>query len=93
MGMILCAPLAVRAARDDDDHRNERDRQKEIRYYDSRAHDYHPWNDQEDRAYRNYLKERNREYHAFNRLNKRDQEDYWLWRHNHADRDDDRHTR
>jgi hypothetical protein len=92
MGLVLCAPpLALRAA--DDDHPNEHDRQKEIRYYDSGARDYHVWNDNEDRAYRNYLRERNRDYREFSRLAKREQQDYWRWRHNHQDHDDDRHTR
>ena len=93
VGFALCAPIAIRAAADDDDHRNERDRQRD-RYYDSRARDYHTWNDNEDRAYRNYLRERNRDYREFHRLNRRDQSDYWRWRHNHQDRDDmERRTR
>jgi len=83
------APLALRA--DDDDHRNDRDRQRtEQRYYDEHGRDYHVWNNREDQAYRNYLKERNREYREFSRANKREQQEYWQWRHSHRDRDDDR---
>jgi hypothetical protein len=89
LGLAFMAPLALRA--DDDDHRHERDRQRtEQRYYDENARDYHVWNNREDQAYRNYLKERNREYREFSHANKRDQQDYWRWRHSHQDRDDDR---
>ena len=54
-----------------------------VRIYDEPRHDYHRWNSGEERAYRAYLAERRREYIEFSRLERRDQEDYWEWRHNH----------
>jgi len=44
LGAALVVPVAMRA----DNHHDKR-------YYDLDAHDYHTWNNQEDRAYRIYL--------------------------------------
>jgi len=57
------------------------------RYYDRRHHDYHEWNDREDHSYRVYLGERHRDYREFRRSNRRQQEEYWKWRHHHPDHD------
>ena len=57
-----------------------------VRFYDEPHHDYHRWNDGEERAYHQYLAERHMEYREFRRLNQRDQDDYWRWRHDHPDR-------
>jgi hypothetical protein len=56
------------------------------RYYDDYRHDYHRWDDREDRAYRVWLGERHYEYREFNRLDNDQQRDYWRWRHDHGDR-------
>src|SRR5580700_6953374 len=53
------------------------------RYYDRNHHDYHVWNDNEDRSYRVYLGERHREYSDFHHENSRRQNAYWNWRHSH----------
>ena len=81
----LATPLAVtaRAAQEvviqhDGDH---------VRYYDRDHRDYHEWNDREDRSYRVYLGEQHRDYREFNRENRRRQQNYWRWRHNHPDHD------
>jgi hypothetical protein len=58
-----------------------------VRIYDTPRQDYHRWNRGEERFYRVYLGERHREYVDFRRLNQRDQEEYWEWRHAHPDRD------
>ena len=54
-----------------------------VRVYDEPRRDYHRWNANEDRAYRDYLREQRREYRAFGTLERRDQDAYWEWRHNH----------
>jgi hypothetical protein len=56
------------------------------RVYDEPRRDYHRWDSREDRAYREYLREQRREYRVFSTLDRRDQEAYWEWRHNHPDR-------
>jgi hypothetical protein len=58
-----------------------------IRIYDEPRRDYHRWADGEERAYRAYLVERRREYRPFKQLERREQEEYWEWRHGHPHRD------
>ena len=57
------------------------------RYYDRNHRDYHEWNDREDRSYRVYLGERHRDYREFHLNSRRQQSNYWNWRHSHPDRD------
>ena len=61
-----------------------------IRIYDAPHGDYHRWDDREERAYRAYLIERDVPYQEFRKADRREQEGYWEWRHNHPDRDNDR---
>jgi hypothetical protein len=58
-----------------------------VRVYDEPRRDYHRWDDREERAYRAYLTERRREYREFKLIDRREQEEYWAWRHDHPDRD------
>lgn len=92
MSAMLVAPLTTSMRADDrhdrDDQKHERDR--DGRYYDPYRGDYHAWNAQEDQAYRRYLEERHQSYREYDRLNKKDQRDYWKWRHSHPDSDDRR---
>lgn len=89
----LAAPLALQAQdRDRDDHDRD-DHAKNQRIYDRDHKDYHNWNQDEDRNYRQWYTEshRDKEYREYNRLNKHDQEAYWNWRHQHGDHDRDDH--
>jgi hypothetical protein len=52
-----------------------------MRFYDSPRQDFHRWNRDEDRLYRAYLSERSLPYVEYRRLNRREQEQYWDWRH------------
>lgn len=63
-----------------------------VRYYDADHRDYHRWSGDEDRAYRDYWRDRHarEEYREYARLNAEQQRDYWNWRHNRPDRDRDR---
>ncbi len=56
------------------------------RVYDSSRHDYHPWNDDEDRAYRKYLTQNHKAYREFERNSRKEQARYWAWRHAHPNR-------
>lgn len=69
----LSAPLAMVASAD----------QAVVVYKDSGHHDTHEWNHDEDGRYRVYLKEHHRKYRDFKRLNQKEQEEYWAWRHEH----------
>jgi hypothetical protein len=59
----------------------------QIRVYDSHHHDYHNWNDREDRAYRNYQEQRHDSYVAYEHRKHSYQQHYWNWRHSHPDHD------
>jgi hypothetical protein len=61
-----------------------------IKVYDRDHKDYHVWDDREDKAYRVFLGERHRDYVEYKKLNRRDQSDYWKWRHEHPDDHDRR---
>jgi hypothetical protein len=91
----LAVPVALRA-QDHDDHNNNRDDHGQQRVYDRQNKDFHQWNDNEDRVYRQWYGESHngRAYREYSRLNKRDQDAYWKWRHQHGDdrHDDDHHN-
>jgi hypothetical protein len=72
--------ISTASAQDRDDHARQ---QEQHRYYDSVRRDYHPWNDDEDRRYREFVTEHHWKYRDFSRLNKRNQRAYWQWRHDH----------
>ena len=59
----------------------------QVRVYDSGHHDYHNWDEREDRAYRGYLERRHEEYHAYSTWHHKEQQNYWNWRHSHPDHD------
>ena len=56
---------------------------QERRIYDREHRDYHAWNTDEDRFYRDYLTEHHRPYLTFSRMNRKQQHAYWQWRHDH----------
>lgn len=72
--------------------------QQTKRYYDKAGRDYHEWNQDEDRRYREYARERHLGDRDFNRLSSRQQSDYFRWSHEHQQnsagrRDDDSRQR
>ena len=76
----LAAPLGLRAQ---DDHHDA----NEHRVYDREHKDYHAWNADEDHAYRQWYTDvhHGKKYRELNKLNKKDQDAYWTWRHEHGD--------
>ena len=58
------------------------------RYYDRERKDYHHWDDREDARYRRWQEGRHQQYRDFYRLHRRDQSEYWIWRHSHPEDDD-----
>ncbi len=77
-GLLLAASLIAPVAAMADDHRGEH------RYYDRDHHDYHYWNDDEDRQYRAYLVEQHRVYVPFVRIDVRRRQEYFRYRHEHG---------
>jgi hypothetical protein len=74
------ALLPATASAQDRDHERQL---RERRMYDRTHRDYHNWNGDEDRVYREYLREHHRHYVDFSRMNGRQQRAYWQWRHDH----------
>ena len=86
----LASPAAIAQDHDRDHDRNGRghDRQQNARIYDRDHKDYHTWNDDEDRTYRQWWGEQHQNgYRAYNKLNAKQQREYWKWRHDHGDVD------
>jgi hypothetical protein len=83
-GTLSAAPAfaAPIAAQNHDDHAQ---RQQERRMYDDAHRDYHEWNGEEDRRYHEYMTAQHRKYKDFSRLSKKQQSEYWSWRHDHDD--------
>jgi hypothetical protein len=67
----------------------------QVRVYDKQHKDYHNWDDNENRAWNQYLTENHRDSHEYSKSNKKEQSQYWAWRHAHPDdrdhRDGDHH--
>ena len=86
LGVSLIVPVAVSAQ--DRDQRDGRQKNEQDRRYEDKAHkDFHEWNGGEDQAYRRYLQEHRKKYHEFTKASKKEQNDYWNWRHSHPDND------
>ncbi len=56
-----------------------------VTYHDKGHNDDHEWNSQEDKAYGAYQKQYHHKNVEFSKLNEKDQQAYWGWRHNHSD--------
>lgn len=61
--------------------------QDDHRVYDRDHKDYHNWDDKEDRAWGRFLEENHRAKHEFAKANRKEQSEYWKWRHDHPDHD------
>ncbi len=88
----LAAPVAMFAQDRDRDDRHDKDENRRV--YDRQYHDYHSWNGDEDQRYRGWYSNtyNGREYRDYDKLSRKQQNEYWKWRHKHNDHDaDDRH--
>jgi hypothetical protein len=78
----LAAPATINAA---PDPRPNPPQELQVRVYDHNHHDYHNWDNNEDRSYRLYPNERHREYRPYVEIKVKDQNSYWTWRHQYPD--------
>ncbi len=69
------------SAKDKDKHKDKHKQKHDARVYDRGHRDYHNWNGDEDRFYRQYLDEHHHPYRAFSRMDRQQQLQYWRWRH------------
>jgi hypothetical protein len=57
------------------------------RVYNKEHKDYHNWDDNENRAWGQFLTENHRQSHEYAKSNKKEQSEYWNYRHSHPDKD------
>ena len=77
LSAALLIPSAISAA----DHNK-----RVVVYFDRDNRDRHEWNEREERAYRHWLEqERRARYHNWRKANRREQQEYWRWRHANPD--------
>ena len=80
MAGALAAPVSIMAA-------VPQEASVQVRVYDRDHKDYHNWDDNENRAWGRFLTENHRNSHEFSKSNKKEQSQYWNWRHSHPDKD------
>jgi hypothetical protein len=94
LAAALASSLAI-AQQDDqrreDDQRqqqdhNNRNAENQRRVYDKDHKDYHNWDDNENRAWGQFLTENHKSSHEFSKANKKEQSQFWNWRHAHPDK-------
>jgi len=57
----------------------------QVRVYDSGHKDYHNWDDNENKSWGLYLSNNHKKSHEFKKASKKEQSNYWNWRHSHPD--------
>ena len=87
LSAALMAPVGAFAmAAPQDDH--ERHEEQARRVYDPYHKDYHNWDRIEDDTYRHWLEGRHAAYVDYEHLKRKEQREYWDWRHNHEEHRD-----
>ena len=61
------------------------------RVYDPYYEDYHHWDNDESTFYLHWEGETHREHRDFDKRDKDEQKEYWNWRHNHSDKEHEKH--
>ena len=57
----------------------------QVRVYDRQHKDYHNWDNNENSAWGRFQVENHQKSHDYKRANKKQQAQYWNWRHAHPD--------
>jgi hypothetical protein len=81
LAAALSAPVAIVAAP------TPQEVGVQVRVYDHNHKDYHNWDDHENHAWGVFLTNNHREHHEYSHANRKEQDQYWKWRHSHPDRD------
>jgi hypothetical protein len=88
MAALAAPTLALATPRTQSSRSSQEERANaQRRVYDRTHQDYHVWDGREDQAYHAWLAERHRDNRDYSRLNRRDQNKYWQWRHAHPEGD------
>src|SRR5271165_1699658 len=79
LAAAIAAPMTMIAAPGRDDNGVS------VRVYDRNHKDYHNWDDHENEAWGIYLTNNHKKSHEFSKSSKKEQSNYWNWRHSHPD--------
>jgi hypothetical protein len=82
--MLVVAALGMPIARKAMSGPQE-DHDRKNRVYDREHKDYHNWDENENRAWIRFNTENHREAHEFAKANRKEQAEYWDWRHAHPE--------
>jgi hypothetical protein len=77
----LAAPVALMAIPAPQEDHNQN------RVYDKEHKDYHNWNDNENKAWGQYRTENHKDSREYSKASKKEQSQYWNYRHAHPDKD------
>ncbi len=80
LASALCLPNALSAQND----RHDADKSSKT-YYDTAHKDQHQWNDNESGAWNRYRNEHHVKQSDFAKASKKQQQEYWKYRHDHPD--------
>ena len=86
VGALSFTPALLNAQ--DHEHDQEHHQSDDRSYHDRTHHDEHQWNSNEDAAWGRYRGQHHIRENDFSRLNERQQQSYWNWRHQHGDEHD-----
>ena len=81
----LAAPVSIMAAPVPQEGHDQKEAHDQNRVYDKGHKDYHNWDDNENHAWGQYLTEHHKKSHEFSKASKREQSNYWNYRHSHPD--------
>jgi hypothetical protein len=81
LAAAIAAPLAIMAVP------IPKDDSVQIRVYDRDHKDYHNWDNHENNTWGVYLTDNHKKPHEFSKASKKEQSNYWNWRHSHPDHD------
>jgi proteasome lid subunit RPN8/RPN11 len=78
LAAALATPVAILAA-------EPQNASLQVRVYDRDHKDYHNWDDNEARSYTTFRADHPKYNATFTKTNRKQQSDYWGWRHSHPD--------
>ena len=58
----------------------------QVRVFDKDHNDYHNWDDNENQAWGRFEVENKTKPHEYSKANKKEQSQYWKWRHDNPDK-------
>jgi hypothetical protein len=80
LSAVIMAPVSMMAAP------KPQSASVSVQVYDKDHNDYHTWDDNENQAWGRFLVENKSKPHEYSTANKKEQSQYWNWRHANPDK-------